>query len=345
MYSCSPDQKKIFDNLHLLQISKMAEEQHKDVLLVNKSGGCSPCDMFELMLFRNEALQKAVTDKYLVVYIDHSIAGNEWLARILNSGATPGFIFTDAAMKLKGIYFGQMPEERLRQILATLEKKGAFAADRFDVIEHQRIPDEQTRAFVQGSLTAQLQLETFGKSHDSADLKDIAPLLKSSIAVLPTFYNNFLLAQYYKQRNDTVQASLAAEKALAVDDKISDILNLALKKHAHHIVNNNYDEQNEAIMDPGAEQRFQKPIALNKKDSVTITFVNTGKKPLKVENIVSDCTCTVGEFTKVAVPPGEKGTIKVVVSGVSAGSFKRMMRVYSNAVNSPTPFYINGQVN
>ncbi|MCU0356742.1 MAG: DUF1573 domain-containing protein [Cyclobacteriaceae bacterium] len=63
-------------------------------------------------------------------------------------------------------------------------------------------------------------------------------------------------------------------------------------------------------------------------------FTNTGNEPLIISNIQVTCGCTAPEYTKMPVPPGGKGEIKIVFN--SAGKYGRQNRtstVISNAVN------------
>ncbi len=43
----------------------------------------------------------------------------------------------------------------------------------------------------------------------------------------------------------------------------------------------------------------------------TFKFKNTGTAPLTIKNIITDCGCTVPEYDKKPVLPGEKAKIKV----------------------------------
>lgn len=43
----------------------------------------------------------------------------------------------------------------------------------------------------------------------------------------------------------------------------------------------------------------------------TFTFTNTGETPLIIENASASCGCTVPEWTKTPVAPGEQGNVKV----------------------------------
>lgn len=47
----------------------------------------------------------------------------------------------------------------------------------------------------------------------------------------------------------------------------------------------------------------------------TFTFTNTGDKPLVINQASASCGCTVANYTKAPVKPGEKGTVTVTYNG------------------------------
>ncbi len=47
------------------------------------------------------------------------------------------------------------------------------------------------------------------------------------------------------------------------------------------------------------------------KVSYTFHFTNTGKSPLVISSVVPSCGCTVAQFTKTPVMPGEKGEVSI----------------------------------
>ena len=49
----------------------------------------------------------------------------------------------------------------------------------------------------------------------------------------------------------------------------------------------------------------------NPKVTCTFTYTNVGEQPLVVNQAIASCGCTVPEYTKTPVQPGEKGEIKV----------------------------------
>lgn len=76
----------------------------------------------------------------------------------------------------------------------------------------------------------------------------------------------------------------------------------------------------------------------------TFTFTNTGDKPLIINQAVASCGCTVPEYTKDPIQPGQKGTIKVTYNGTGKfpGHFKKSITVRTNAKVEMTRLYIEG---
>ena len=76
----------------------------------------------------------------------------------------------------------------------------------------------------------------------------------------------------------------------------------------------------------------------------TFTFTNVGDQPLVINQAVASCGCTVPEYTKDPVKPGEKGSIKVTYNGTGKfpGHFKKSITVRTNGKVEMTRLYIEG---
>ncbi len=64
-------------------------------------------------------------------------------------------------------------------------------------------------------------------------------------------------------------------------------------------------------------------------------FTNTGNKPLIIQNVISTCGCTVPEWPKTPVKPGEKAVLKVVFD--STGKIGRQNKIITIRSNVPGP--------
>lgn len=64
-------------------------------------------------------------------------------------------------------------------------------------------------------------------------------------------------------------------------------------------------------------------------------FKNTGKEPLIISNARGSCGCTVPEWPKEPIKPGESGTIKVSYDTKRVGPINKSVTISSNARTNP----------
>lgn len=78
----------------------------------------------------------------------------------------------------------------------------------------------------------------------------------------------------------------------------------------------------------------------------TFTFKNVGGQPLVINQAVASCGCTVPEYTKAPVAPGETGKITVTYNGKGKfpGHFKKTITVRTNGAVEMTRIYITGNM-
>ena len=77
-------------------------------------------------------------------------------------------------------------------------------------------------------------------------------------------------------------------------------------------------------------------ITQGEKVEYAFKFTNTGKKDLLIQNAVSSCGCTVPEWSKEPVKPGESGYLKVVFD--SHGKEGYTEKEISIKANTDPPF-------
>lgn len=73
-------------------------------------------------------------------------------------------------------------------------------------------------------------------------------------------------------------------------------------------------------------------------------FTNTGNAPLILNNVRSSCGCTIPEWPKEPIAPGETGLIKVKYNTNRIGTINKSVTVYSNAPGGPVVLRIKGTV-
>ena len=88
-------------------------------------------------------------------------------------------------------------------------------------------------------------------------------------------------------------------------------------------------------------------IKAQSENNFAFEFVNTGTEPLLIENAKGSCGCTVPNWPKDPIMPGEKGTIDVVFrpkTRDSAGEDKKTVTVFSNTNPKTTVLTVKAMV-
>jgi len=73
-------------------------------------------------------------------------------------------------------------------------------------------------------------------------------------------------------------------------------------------------------------------------------FTNNGKSPLVLSNVQASCGCTVPEWPKEPILPGNTSSIKVKYNTNNQGNFNKSITVSSNAINKTVILQIKGNV-
>lgn len=74
-------------------------------------------------------------------------------------------------------------------------------------------------------------------------------------------------------------------------------------------------------------------------------YTNTGKKSLVINNIKTGCGCTVPQWKREPINPGETASIKIVFDSKGKKGMQHILiRVYSNAVVSEKKLTIKARV-
>ncbi|HLW14323.1 MAG TPA: DUF1573 domain-containing protein [Flavobacteriaceae bacterium] len=75
------------------------------------------------------------------------------------------------------------------------------------------------------------------------------------------------------------------------------------------------------------------------------TFVNSGDAPLVITNARSSCGCTVPEYTREPVAPGEKGELLVKFDGSGRGTVNKNITLTTNTEKGMERLRIKATVN
>lgn len=78
--------------------------------------------------------------------------------------------------------------------------------------------------------------------------------------------------------------------------------------------------------------------------SVTFEIKNTGNAPLILNKAEATCNCTLVDFTKTEIAPGEKGFIKATYDAKIMGKFDKRIFLSSNAYEGAMDLILKGEV-
>jgi hypothetical protein len=68
----------------------------------------------------------------------------------------------------------------------------------------------------------------------------------------------------------------------------------------------------------------------------TYVVKNTGNEPLLIERVSPSCSCSVSDWNKEPILPGETAKINIKYDTKRTGPFNKSFTLVSNAVNQPT---------
>ncbi|MEZ4852427.1 MAG: DUF1573 domain-containing protein [Bacteroidia bacterium] len=78
--------------------------------------------------------------------------------------------------------------------------------------------------------------------------------------------------------------------------------------------------------------------------SHTFHFTNTGNKALKIESVKPSCGCTVANYSREEIQPGETGYVEVTYNAHSTGIFTKTASVTYNTEEGAKILKIKGEV-
>ncbi|MFZ4862854.1 DUF1573 domain-containing protein [Sphingobacterium sp. Mn56C] len=85
-------------------------------------------------------------------------------------------------------------------------------------------------------------------------------------------------------------------------------------------------------------------IPLNKPASFEFKFNNTGDAPIIISDVAPTCGCSVADFSKTPVKPGDSGIIKVTYNAATSGPFTKTFTVKSNTKTPVKILTVKGNV-
>ncbi|SMD35836.1 Protein of unknown function [Reichenbachiella faecimaris] len=85
-------------------------------------------------------------------------------------------------------------------------------------------------------------------------------------------------------------------------------------------------------------------IELNRPVTADFKFQNSGTTPLVIVSAQGSCGCTVAEYTKGEILPGEFGEVTATYNAAKVGVFNKAVTVNANTANGPITLRVKGEV-
>lgn len=320
-----------------------AKVQQKGLILISNSAGCTMCELFEVDLMKDQDYANSIYSNFVLQRIDENSIGNRWLARILNRGSFPIFLFFNPKMELIGIEMGAMNKKEMENYITNTLKGQKWVDQHYQPGTETNMSANRLLTYVENSYKAQLYW-TQSLTEQRENFDKIEPALKASIAAYSTFFNNHLLAKYYIINKDTTQSKKAAHRALAINDPSSLYFNAGLRTELKTIVDVNYDIYSEPYMAIGETEQQLGQIKFGEKRNITFKITNLGKETLLFKKPYTSCGCTIANYPEKGIKPKHINTITVSFTANKPGEFTHFIDVGSNATNSPLKLVIKGLV-
>jgi len=320
-----------------------AKAQQKGLILISNSAGCTMCELFEVDLMKDQNYANSIYSNFVLQRIDENSMGNRWLARILNRGSFPIFLFFNPKMELIGIEMGAINKKEMENYVANTLKGQKWVDQHYQPGNETNMPANKLLTYVENSYKAQLYwTQSLAKQRENFD--KIEPALKASIATYSTFFNNHLLAKYYIIKKDTAQSKKAAQRALTVNDPTSLRFNASLRTELKMIMDPNYSIYSEPYIAVGEIEKQLGEIKFGEKKTVIFKITNMGKEQLLFKKPYTSCGCTLANYPKQGIKPKQTDVITVNFTANKPGEFTHFIDVGANAANSPLQLTIKGVV-
>lgn len=85
-------------------------------------------------------------------------------------------------------------------------------------------------------------------------------------------------------------------------------------------------------------------VSYNSKSSVFFHYSNASENNLVINNIQTNCGCTVGDWNNTPIMKNQIDSLEVIFSAEDKGYFLREITIISNSKTSPDRVYIKGYV-
>lgn len=334
-YACHTDNQPPYYEGTFQTVSEIARQQHKPIWMILGGGKqCKACEQLLENMTEDHIFQDYRKD-YIFYRCNVEHPANTFLKYIFIMESIPNSYIMTPKGKMISFYAGQLQTQEIRQLLESA-KEG-----------HPLYPPKHSQFKSEPEKLLQLQNQLLtaytayrASNEDSAQLKQILPLIQESIGIEPYFYNLYLAAKICQKLNDSIRAEQYAGEALQIcPDGFQTIIYRPLIAELQQLYSTGDSQQSSAqITFEQRQLQLQDRIA----DQYTFRFKNTGNQPLLIKHVSSSCSCAKPTWSQHPVLPGKNGEIKIHYHPDENKAFSKTFWVVSNAVNKLEQLTLKG---
>lgn len=348
LLSCSVRERESFffkNPSSIAEVFRAAKNNNKGVILISNMTGCAMCEFFEVDLIKNTSYANQIYKEYVIGRIDHNVLGNASLARILNNGHFPVFLFFDQHERIKGIKMGAPKPEEVLKIIKKIKEGETIFDEKFYIGDSIKISAmEKIEGYLNNLIKAQIQWEDC-IANNRVPSRCLIELLEESANSIQSFYVNYLKSKYYQAINDSSLSENYARIATRLTDRVSEVLNKQLYPEIAFILQRPLEsgQINSKIGVKNIEVDIGN-IVEGETKTVLLKFKNLDTQVLKVNSVTPSCNCTVVGEIKKELMPNELAEISIQYKPNTVGRFSNIIELDFEIKDLNLYYLIKGSV-
>ncbi|MEG0519120.1 MAG: DUF1573 domain-containing protein [Bacteroidales bacterium] len=337
-FFCSTACKKkinIIENRAFLSVLEDSKKNEKPIFLIVGGGSnCIPCVKFKKDI-RNSKLLNKYKDHFLFYSCNVNIPENKFLHKVLLPFTVPNYYLIQSDGSVLSFSFYPLDDERIDYELTSFLKGNTLHYEKHHIFQFNT--DSILRM---QSLLMQANLKILSKEYMSA-----LDLVNKSIEIHSYFYNNFLKYQIFSKLKDTLHRdslSQVAYQYLSANDRQSTLFEEDIKEMEAVIPTL---KNQKSIIEISRSEIYCK-IKANSEQTFRVKFSNTGNYPIVILNVNSTCGCIQLHWSNKPVLPNDTSNISISfrANKDAYGKFEQKIKIYSNAINSPSTIKFHGTI-
>lgn len=179
----------------------------------------------------------------------------------------------------------------------------------------------------------------------NTDTKGTINTILMAVIAISVVYGVFIKEDSTPTRRSS-RTNPVVENQSRTGNRISNQLDLNTEKQQNPIKPTNQPVANPTKVEFKELAHDFGSIQQNTTNDHVFTFTNTGDKPLIIESALGSCGCTVPDYPKQPIQPGETGEIKVTYKpGKQKGKQSKTVTITANTQPKSTYLQINAVVN